>query len=136
MVDTIAAPTAAPVEAVTPIKPSEALRLGRVLYPVEGFVTCFGPEGSHQACAIGAMAAGFGSADRGLMPYTTVTRRLMDFGRSFAEANRIVDDVWHINDAFAHRGPSIRERFRAWRTGAPRPTATREVAAYLEGLGL
>jgi hypothetical protein len=49
----------APVETVTPIKPSEALRLGRLLYPVEIQSEVFG-DNPGEACAIGAMLAGYG----------------------------------------------------------------------------
>jgi hypothetical protein len=48
----------APVETVTPIKPSEALRLGRVLMPREVAGDYF--DGLDGACAIGAMAVGWG----------------------------------------------------------------------------
>jgi|SRR6185369_17671706 len=48
----------APIETVTPIKPSEAIRLGRLARPLRprpGLM--FGPQA---ACAIGAMAVGLG----------------------------------------------------------------------------
>ena len=46
---------AAPVEVVTPIKPSEALRLGRLIRPEK----CTGSwtRGDNAACALGAMEA-------------------------------------------------------------------------------
>lgn len=52
-----------PVETVTPIKPSEALRLGRLIRPVQGETHCF--SGSTAACAVGAMALGYGWNDPG-----------------------------------------------------------------------
>lgn len=49
---------AAPVETVTPIKPSEAIRLGILLAPTP-ITGCFF-DGRGGACALGAMALGFG----------------------------------------------------------------------------
>lgn len=51
-------PVTAPLETVTPIKPSEALRLGRLEYPehIAGVYLA----GNKAACAIGAIAAGWG----------------------------------------------------------------------------
>lgn len=53
-----AAPVSAPVEEVTPIKPSEALRLGRLVRPYESPGVLFAD--GIAACAIGAMAVGYG----------------------------------------------------------------------------
>ena len=58
MLDTkTAAP--APVEVVTPIKPSEALRLGRLRFPVRVDGYWFDPDNKAAACALGAMHAGW-----------------------------------------------------------------------------
>lgn len=54
---------AAPVETVTPLAPAEALRLGRLIRPVEAWSRVF--EGANAACAIGAMALGYGLPDPG-----------------------------------------------------------------------
>ena len=56
--DTRPAAPAAPVETVTPIKPSEALRLGRLQRPRH----CIGflQRGEDGACALGAMHYGWG----------------------------------------------------------------------------
>lgn len=50
----------ATLEPTTPIRPSEALRLGRLVRPVEAepFETLFGEP--NRACALGAMAVGYG----------------------------------------------------------------------------
>ena len=48
----------APVEVVTPVKPSEALRLGRLVYPEH--ITGLFTDGERAACALGAMCAGWG----------------------------------------------------------------------------
>ena len=51
---------AAPVETVTPIKPSEALRLGRLVRPVQSYLWL---EDDNGACACGAIATGWGFGD-------------------------------------------------------------------------
>ena len=53
-----AAPVTAPVEVVTPIKPSEALRLGRLIRPTHATGAWFRDEKS--ACALGAIHIGWG----------------------------------------------------------------------------
>jgi hypothetical protein len=47
----------APVETVTPIKPSEALRLGRLIRPEHVTASMF--DGERGACALGAMIIGW-----------------------------------------------------------------------------
>jgi hypothetical protein len=47
-----------PVEPTTPIKPSEALRLGRLVRPLETEGALW--DGTDKACALGAMALGYG----------------------------------------------------------------------------
>jgi hypothetical protein len=47
----------APIETVTPLKPSEALRLGRLVYPKQCKGVEVGSDGV-SACATGAMLAG------------------------------------------------------------------------------
>lgn len=52
-------PTTEPVEKVTPIKPSEAIRLGCLAFPVQHFG---GLAQGNRACAMGAMYAGYGDS--------------------------------------------------------------------------
>lgn len=49
----------APIEVVTPIKPSEAIRLGCLTKPVQTFGTTF--DRTTGACVVGAMVVGFGA---------------------------------------------------------------------------
>lgn len=66
VVDTTQLPT--PIETVTPLKASEAVRLGILLAPIQGHSNLFGvtegyggtPDGTWVACAVGAAALGFG----------------------------------------------------------------------------
>ena len=48
-----------PAETITPIKPSEAIRLGTLLYPVQAFEVYGGDDGK-SACVLGTMYAGYG----------------------------------------------------------------------------
>lgn len=57
----VATPQAIPVETTTPIKPSEALRLGRLTRPVHAHFAYL--KGSDAACAVGAIHIGFGGND-------------------------------------------------------------------------
>lgn len=50
----------APVETVTPIKPSEAIRLGCLIAPVQLVDDIYADEELHAACVYGAMALGMG----------------------------------------------------------------------------
>jgi hypothetical protein len=70
MIELEAPSPAAPVETVTPIKPSEALRLGRLLRPVK----CTGSwtHGDNAACALGAMDIGWGFGPNGTCDYLTL----------------------------------------------------------------
>lgn len=52
------APETVPFEPTTPIKPSEAIRLGCLIAPVQAFGGWFPSNDS--ACALGAMQIGFG----------------------------------------------------------------------------
>jgi hypothetical protein len=68
------ATTPAPIEVVTPIKPSEAIRLG-CLTTAQGRETYIAKrQGQWQACAYGAMAVGYG-----FDPSGTDGRRIDDF---------------------------------------------------------
>lgn len=49
-----------PIEKVTPIKPSEAIRLGCIIAPIQLFNSVYIDEQTLSACAIGAMALGMG----------------------------------------------------------------------------
>jgi hypothetical protein len=53
-------PAAAPIETVTPIKPSEAIRLGCLIAPVQLRDDAYVSEYRRAACAFGAMALGYG----------------------------------------------------------------------------
>lgn len=64
---------AAPVETVTPIGPAEALRLGRLSRPRR--VACEMFDGKDGACALGAMAIGWGHDGR---PWTNEYRFVFD----------------------------------------------------------
>lgn len=79
MIETKPAP-----EVVTPIMPSEALRLGRLVRPLETSGRLF--RGEHMACAIGAMAIGYGWD--GHIP-----------SASFADREEMTDDDWAREDA-------------------------------------
>lgn len=61
MIEVKEAPVQIPQEPTTPIKPSEALRLGRLLAPRQtaGVLS----DGAGGACAIGAMLIGWGDMD-------------------------------------------------------------------------
>lgn len=50
----------APVEIVTPIKPSEAIRLGCLIAPIQLLDGEYVDEPARAACAFGAMALGMG----------------------------------------------------------------------------
>lgn len=52
----------APIETVSPIKPSEAIRLGCLIAPVQGFDRYFGND-DDSACAIGAAALGWSNGE-------------------------------------------------------------------------
>ena len=109
---------AAPVETVTPIKPSEALRLGRLIRPVEAEGYLF--QDGIEACAVGAMALGYGydgptdnyreCGERGEAAYALVEART---GISAAR-------IFTINDAAIEEGQS----------------GDAAVLAYLESRGL
>jgi hypothetical protein len=61
-----AAPVSVPFEPTTPIKPSEALRLGRLIVPTSKGGTPFSKAG--EACAIGAMYVGYGGEPHTVHP--------------------------------------------------------------------
>ena len=103
---TTTAPITAPAEPTTPIRPSEALRLGRLLYPLPlaGDLT----DGVHSACALGAIAAGanlIALSDRDT--YANVIDRFpeMDTPGTCPERCGAYDGwfvrtlVWHLNDS-------------------------------------
>ncbi len=62
----------APVEVVSPIKPSEAIRLGCLLAPVQAFGSLWGVghrRGDGHACVVGSMLLG-GFPERGIAGWT------------------------------------------------------------------
>lgn len=117
-VPTTEAPVKLPLETVTPIRPSEAIRLGMLTHPIQSF----GHIGSgNTACALGAMAVGYGDEEArngyvslaGKMPlYLDPPCRcdnrdtLHLFGRS-AEQWHALDAVWHLNDSHRWARESI-----------------------------
>jgi hypothetical protein len=57
----------APVETVTPIKPSEAIRLGCLVSPIQEFDNYYGMDedfrrDTTRSCALGAMRLGYGDS--------------------------------------------------------------------------
>jgi hypothetical protein len=69
----------APVEPTTPIKPSEALRLGRLIRPKHAPCSLF--EDDDAACAVGAMVVGWGfSGDDTVAGYQFAREKLGSFG--------------------------------------------------------
>jgi hypothetical protein len=68
----------APIETVTPIGPREALRLGRLIRPKR--VSCLMFLGEDAACALGAMALGWGFDDNEWAAYHFLGERLATFG--------------------------------------------------------
>jgi hypothetical protein len=104
---------AAPVETVTPLKPSEAMRLGRLRYPVEGIGCLIDATGA--TCALGAMLAGFDHDPDEIrsMGYTLVDRYIPG----------LVEQVYMLNDG-VHPDHFNDE----W--------STERIAGWLEGQGL
>lgn len=105
----------APLEPTTPILPSEALRLGRLLFPTKSIGKWFRLGG---ACALGAIHAGwYGKAPLDHTNWDSRTlRRLEAFG-----IDRPVADVGcHLFDEAEDRGED----------------GDAAVLAYLESLGL
>jgi len=98
MIDT--APVTAPIETVTPIKPSEALRLGRLVRPLRIEGRLF--RGTNGACALGAIAVGFGWPDAGLNErlsrrseaaiYEFIERQFPDAGRYWVDHISLSND--------------------------------------------
>lgn len=119
MIETIAAPTVA--EPTTPIKPSEALRLGRLIRPERSTGKLF--AGDSAACALGAIKVGFGEPPN--EDYTGVLFDMLS-GKSHcpdskctqyaSEAAALYSLVWHLNDG------------HEW--------SDNQIAGWLEGLGL
>lgn len=110
----------APVETVTTIRPSEAIRLGCLIAPAQGMGSFFPEPG--QACALGAMALGFGydgPLDSEYDPYWFVEARLPRGTipmRGYDDELSYSDAIYLLNDA------------REW--------SRERIADCLEGLGL
>lgn len=83
-------PEVRPAEPTTPIKPSEAIRLGRLIRPVPCSGYAIG--GANEACALGAMALGWGGQEDDDAAWDLAWDRLHDLG---------VDprDIWQPFDA-------------------------------------
>lgn len=111
----------APIETVTPIRPSEAIRLGCLLAPVQVFIA--ESDGSGGACAMGAMRLGFGGHDNGISVSDTpafVAAKCAAKARfgpdkfgPCPDCGRAATDVPHLNDD--HRWS--RERIADWLEG-------------------
>lgn len=160
MLETRTAPSIkpAPVETVTPIKPSEAIRLGRLLVPARsvGALTRRVQGTVVAACALGAMAVGFGaSSDRdGVSDYWwpsgfDAAPRVKPpcscypefLNRQFIQVDRLPGRrVWDKHRAWrapvvvAHLSDDHGGRGGHSRLGDYWPTA--RIADWLEGLGL
>jgi hypothetical protein len=104
-------PISAPVEVVTPIKPSEAIRLGCLLAPRQAFGR-YG-DGIEEACATKAMHLGYGDAIRAATGYYPALRSL---GCPVCDQDGTYNRLAHLNDD--HR----------W--------SREQIADWLEGLGL
>ena len=106
---------AAPVERVTPIKPSEAIRLGCLVAPVQGFTSWQGRPG--QACALGALALGLGWDGSSKGRYGFYGRFMADLAAASLTCEhgsyRQTETLWHLNDT--HRWS--RERIADWLEG-------------------
>lgn len=110
-----ATPATSPIETVTPIKPSEAIRLGCLIAPEQAFGNYIVPSGA--ACALGAMALGW------------------DGVVSIASTNRAHDAVGLV----ANRDcPETGCRSAAWvpHLNDDHLWSRERIAAWLEGLGL
>lgn len=115
-------PAVAAPEVVTPIKPSEALRLGRLTRPLPRRGRRFDFDGQ-SACAVGAMQIAYG-AD-GTLYSDADWASLEVLGAQFPRHSKCpvegwpydgYDIVWHLNDVH-------------WYTDD-------QIVAYLESLGL
>lgn len=115
--DTItAAPETRPLEPTTPIKPSEALRLGRLVRPRRAKGALF--RGKYAACAVGAMALGYGYDKPGRMNeadtakvYAFVRRRIRMAG--WTGAGGMVKDIFKANDC-GYSDDDIATMLRGW----------------------
>ena len=117
--DTLTRPAVAP-ETTTPIKPSEAMRLGRMLYPrgCEGQLTQ--PyDGGWAVCAAGAMYVGYGWTPGGLAAPSYIPP-VFQVKESTCPACSVLgnaaDVTTHLNDE------------HCW--------STERIADWLEGMGL
>lgn len=118
MIDVVTRPV--PVEVVTPLRPSEAIRLGCLIAPVQAF----GQMGfGQQACALGAMVAGysgFSALSYDFKFSQPATEVVDDLPKNVCPIPRCSDGpddvVIHLNDD--HR----------W--------SREQIADWLEGLGL
>jgi hypothetical protein len=118
-------PQTLPLEPTTPIKPSEALRLGRLVRPERCSVTMF--DAYHGACALGAMAVGLGFDPRQVSAEDNAYQFVADkFGWTLETSDEgdppdgSVSAIWSRFDRAENRGND----------------GDAAVLAYLEGLGL
>lgn len=113
-----------PIETVTPIRPSEAIRLGCLTTaPRTGTMLSRDASGAFSACALGAMAVGYGfrpgrDDQRDLIDYLdrAVTQPLPIGACPLGCDGKWLSVVIHLNDMHGHRGWS-RERIADWLDG-------------------
>lgn len=117
MIDTVTETTELPVERVTKLRPSEAMRLGRLIAP--RWIPFSMNDGRGGACAWGAMTLGNGGNFPALpdLPQPCIC----DLG---VKKNALVV-VTHLNDSHNGRHPIDRD-----------PWPTERIASWLESLGL
>lgn len=106
-------PTTAPVETVTPIRPSEAIRLGCLIAPVQTTGSFF--DGKGGACALGAMVLGLGYDGPRLymddMPNASDPYMLIEA----VLPGRVISEVYRRNDGLIDGDEDwSRERIADW----------------------
>lgn len=113
------APETVPFEPTTPIKPSEAIRLGCLKYPVQGFGDTIK---GNAACALGAMLGGFGWDDEGDESSWCDPRldRFFTDDKRCPACEMLTDSsylVAHLNDRHGRDDGWTRERIADWLGG-------------------
>jgi hypothetical protein len=117
-------PRTAPSEPTTPIRPSEAIRLGTLLRPVQCSGHELHPDDPTKACAWGALRLGYGD-DHALVNAAAAHRIGKCPGSDSCHFNR-PDSVplytmWavaHLNDGYCMNGVGwSRERIADWLEG-------------------
>lgn len=109
-------PTTVPLEPTTPIKPSEAIRLGCLVSPIQMFDDLYVSDDGRESCVYGAMALGQGA--RGYDDVIDLAEELVVArDEDCPECGRGDEDTLvHLND------------YHRW--------SRERIADWLEGLGL